>query len=252
MTHQAFGGPRPAMRRPAGPGGLKTAGVRPVQFTEPGGENSTEAILRRPTSGVPRGPAGRLRLRKCHGFEIDLGAIAVRQLRIRRSHKINMSREVRPYTSSLFSLTACRALGRSVPGWPCSRALLAGRRLVRRRDPGPFPAVDDVTRIPRGLRVTAPPATRTRPHRSGQSTGRRQRLARRSSGKTPSSQPASAAHLAGPAGGCSSSARSPAQIRRRRSRPTQGTTRAPAYYLEALALATLAALRSRGGAAALE
>ena len=40
-----------------------------------------------------------LRSRKCHEFEIALGEIALRQLRTRRSHKINMSRVVRPHSS---------------------------------------------------------------------------------------------------------------------------------------------------------
>ena len=48
------------------------------------------------------GPAGRPgqpgSVKKCHEFETDLGDIAVRQPRIRRSNKINMPREVRPYT----------------------------------------------------------------------------------------------------------------------------------------------------------
>jgi hypothetical protein len=43
------------------------------------------------------GAARRQRPRKCHEFETDLGDIAVRQARTRRSHKINMSREVRSY-----------------------------------------------------------------------------------------------------------------------------------------------------------
>ena len=36
-------------------------------------------------------------LRKCHEFETDLGAVAVRQRGIRRSRKIKMSRETRSY-----------------------------------------------------------------------------------------------------------------------------------------------------------
>jgi hypothetical protein len=47
--------------------------------------------------GCGRATAGRLRLRKCHEFETDLGASVMRQLRKPRSDKINMSREVRPY-----------------------------------------------------------------------------------------------------------------------------------------------------------
>ena len=37
------------------------------------------------------------RPKKCSEFETDLGEIAVRQPSIRRSHKINMSREMRSY-----------------------------------------------------------------------------------------------------------------------------------------------------------
>ena len=40
------------------------------------------------------------RLRKCHEFETDLGDIAVRQPRNRRSQKINMSHKLRPYTAA--------------------------------------------------------------------------------------------------------------------------------------------------------
>ena len=55
----------------------------------------------RPASAtVPCCGFRRLRPRKCHEFETDLGEIAVRQPRIRRSRKINMSRAVRPYTAA--------------------------------------------------------------------------------------------------------------------------------------------------------
>ena len=40
-----------------------------------------------------------IRAKKCHEFETDLGDIAVRQPRKPRSNKINMSREVRPYSA---------------------------------------------------------------------------------------------------------------------------------------------------------
>jgi hypothetical protein len=42
--------------------------------------------------------ANRAGAKKCHEFETDLGDIAGRQAKNRRSIKINMSRVVRPYT----------------------------------------------------------------------------------------------------------------------------------------------------------
>ncbi len=67
--------------------------------------------------------------RKCREFEIDLGAITVRQPRSRRSHKINMSRAVRPYSRE----------GRrwSAEGWEESRCRPARAGLLTRIRRGP-------------------------------------------------------------------------------------------------------------------
>ena len=46
------------------------------------------------------------RSRKCHEFETDLGDIAVRQPGTRRSYKINMSCDVRPYSCRFSVLVA--------------------------------------------------------------------------------------------------------------------------------------------------
>lgn len=56
------------------------------------------------------------RLRKCHEFETDLGVVAVRQPRTHRSHKINMSRGLRPYTlSKLTRLREVMGTGAAAP-----------------------------------------------------------------------------------------------------------------------------------------
>lgn len=71
---------------------------RPMTTTWPG----LPSVFRRPCGARPRArnrSQGRPRLRKCHGFETDLGAIVVRQLRKPRSNKINMSSDLRPYTA---------------------------------------------------------------------------------------------------------------------------------------------------------
>jgi hypothetical protein len=68
-------------------------------------------LLRRASRHLTRSCWPRAReiaLRKCHEFETDLGARVVRQLRKPRSGKINMSREVRPYSQDL-----CRGLAPS-------------------------------------------------------------------------------------------------------------------------------------------
>jgi hypothetical protein len=76
-----------------------------------------------------RSEAWRLRLGKCREFETDLGYIAVRQPRTRRSDKITMSREVRSYNDDAAS---CQAdpLGEAAHDerWPVvSPALIVAR-----------------------------------------------------------------------------------------------------------------------------
>jgi hypothetical protein len=69
-------------------------------------------LLRRASRHLTRSCWPRAReiaLRKCHEFETDLGARVVRQLRKPSSGKINMSREVRPY--SVISHGHCRTGG---------------------------------------------------------------------------------------------------------------------------------------------
>jgi hypothetical protein len=63
-----------------------------------GGQTRTSYDLAAPAPRARNRSQGRPRLRKCHGFETDLGAIVVRQLRKPRSNKINMSSDLRPYT----------------------------------------------------------------------------------------------------------------------------------------------------------
>src|SRR5262249_18365719 len=78
----------------------------PASHGRPGPRLSARAANARaiahPTAAVARRTPARpvrLTLRKCHGFETDLGVVAVRQPGKPRSHMIDMSYAVRPYTS---------------------------------------------------------------------------------------------------------------------------------------------------------
>jgi hypothetical protein len=109
--------PPPLLRSRAGPGaGKYHAKDRPGALPQAGG---MRLIVSRRWADVHGGRvAGKLRiadsarlafvrpalparltLRKCHESETDLGVIAVRQPRKPRSHMINMSCAMRPYTN---------------------------------------------------------------------------------------------------------------------------------------------------------
>jgi Homeodomain-like domain len=77
---------------------LPSSGSPPLSPSPAGSPIRLSRRSHGPSSAAPVHPPGATRpMRKCHEFETDLGAIAVRQTRNRRSDKINMSREVRPY-----------------------------------------------------------------------------------------------------------------------------------------------------------
>ena len=66
-------------------------------------------MVRSDTRTLPAKPLTAAGAKKCHDFETDLGDIAERQAKNRRSTKINMSRGLRPYRAiRLADLTAAR------------------------------------------------------------------------------------------------------------------------------------------------
>jgi hypothetical protein len=126
----------------ASPAWQATTGLQWVEELIAGNFAAVALSIARRASKARDAAAKRLRLRKCHDFETDLGDIAVRQPITRRSNKINMSCGVRPYSvrpgrQRSRARLSRRSDRRSLPPY------LSTKRQTRSRSPAPLAAVTD-------------------------------------------------------------------------------------------------------------